>query len=247
MIKNILISLLLFSSTAIAQPKVLMIGTSHNSLGETEHQTGVWLSELSHAYDEFIKSNIKVSFASIDGNGYPLDPGSLDQMDASAKNFLLSSQTRALLGNENVMSLSQAAQNDYDAVYLIGGHGVMWDFKGNPELDAIIYNIYDNNGVLGAVCHGSAGLLTATDEVGNLLIEGKNITGFSDEEEENIKLTKIVPFSLEQSLVQANVKYQKTDNNFESFSIIDGRIVTGQNPASATAVAINMIALLTAK
>lgn len=243
--KKVIIASLLFSSFAMAEPKVLMIGTSHSNLGNTDAKTGVWLSELSHAYDEFTAAGMTVDFASIDGSGFPLDPGSLDNMDPSAKDFILSDDKRALLNDANVLSLTQAIKQEYDAVYLIGGHGVMWDFKGNEYLDNIIAKTYNSNGIIGAVCHGVAGLLTVKDKKGNLLIKDKKVTGFSDEEEDAIKLTNIVPFSLETELKKAKSNYSQTKENFGNYVVVDNRIVTGQNPASATAVARSMVNLLT--
>ncbi|MGL5429865.1 MAG: type 1 glutamine amidotransferase domain-containing protein, partial [Vibrio sp.] len=188
-----------------------------------------------------------ISFASINGDGFPLDPNSLSDMDDSAKNFLLSENKRALLGADNVLSLNQALTQHYDAIYLVGGHGVMWDFKGNEVLDSIIYKTYRSGGVIGAVCHGIAGLLTVKNASGELLIKDKKLTGFSDEEEEAIQLTGVVPFSLEKSLKKSKAQYSQTADNFGSYVVIDQRIVTGQNPASATGVAKGMVNVLSEK
>ncbi|OQQ10663.1 hypothetical protein BK411_02665 [Vibrio splendidus] len=245
--KAFILASALFSSFALAQTQVLMIGTSHDDLGNTGNKTGVWLSELSHAYDHFSGSGVSISFASIDGEGFPLDPGSLAEIDDSAMDFLISEDKRNLLNGKNVLSLDEALGNKYDAVYLIGGHGVMWDFKGNQTLDLIIEKTYNSDGVIGAVCHGVAGLLTATDSSGKLLIEDKKITGFSDEEEEAIQLSSVVPFSLEEDLKQANADYSQSDDNFSSYVVVDHRIVTGQNPASAAEVAVEMVKVLESK
>lgn len=242
--KKLLLASLFFSSAVAAQPTVLMIGTSHDQLGTTGNKTGVWLSELSHAYDEFLKAGIEVEFASISGEGFPLDPNSLANLDNSAKAFLLSDKSRHLISAEKVSSLAEVGAKNYDAVYLIGGHGVMWDFKDNEQLNHIISKTYSENGIVGAVCHGVAGLLTVKDTSGNLLVAEKNVTGFSDEEEEELELTKDVPFLLETKLKQANANYSQSKENFSSYVVVDQRLVTGQNPASATVVATNMIKLL---
>lgn len=239
--KKVILACAFFSNLAFAQSNVLMIGTSHQALGETGNTTGVWLSELTHAYDQFTQADMQVDFASIDGKGFPLDPGSLDDMDLSAKSFLTSEKAREMLSDEAVLSLTEALNKKYDAIYLIGGHGVMWDFKGNPELDKIITKADTNNAIIGAVCHGVAGLLTATDAEGKPLIENKKITGFSDEEEQAIKLDKVVPFSLEQDLKAAKAQYSQANEDFTSYAVVDGRLVTGQNPSSATEVAQLMI------
>lgn len=244
--KKFIILPLLFSSIAAAQPTVLMVGTSHDDLGNTGNKTGVWLSEMSHAYDVFKQAGFNVTLSSVDGNGFPLDPGSLDDMDASAKNFLLSAETRQLISDESVISLNEAMTEKYQAVYLIGGHGVMWDFRGNQTLDTIISTTYANDGTLGAVCHGVAGLLTAKNTSGDLIIQGKKLTGFSDEEESAIGLTQVVPFSLERALIGKGANYSQTMNNFSSYVITDDGVVTGQNPASATAVAKAMVEKLIA-
>lgn len=132
---------------------------------------------------------------------------------------------------------SEVNPDDYVAIYFAGGHGVIWDFPDNTELQAISRKIYENGGYVSSVCHGAAGLFNITLSDGSLLIRDKKVTGFSDEEERLAELDKHVPYLTETELITRGAIYQKADQPWEPFAVIDSRLISGQNPASGGAVA----------
>jgi putative intracellular protease/amidase len=132
---------------------------------------------------------------------------------------------------------------DYAAIFYAGGHGTMWDFADHPELARMGGAIYDRGGVVGAVCHGPAGLVNIKLADGTYLVAGKNVAAFTNEEESAVKLEKVVPFSLQDKLVERGAKHQAAPK-FDAKVVVDGRLVTGQNPASATGVGEEMVKLL---
>jgi putative intracellular protease/amidase len=136
--------------------------------------------------------------------------------------------------------------DDYAAIYFVGGHGVLWDFPDNAELQALSRKIYENGGIVSSVCHGAVGLLNIKLSDGTPLIEGKQVTGFSDEEERLAELDKYVPFLTEDELRKRGGVYRKADQPWAAYAIADGRLITGQNPASGGAVADLVIEQLAA-
>jgi putative intracellular protease/amidase len=142
---------------------------------------------------------------------------------------------------------SEVNPDDYGALYFAGGHGVIWDFPESKELQAISRKIYENGGYVSSVCHGALGLLNSQLSDGALLIKGKKVTGFSNEEEKLAELDKFVPFLTETELVKRGAIYQKADKPWASFALEDARLITGQNPASGSAVADILIAALRKK
>jgi putative intracellular protease/amidase len=134
--------------------------------------------------------------------------------------------------------------DDYVAIYYTGGHGVIWDFPENEALQSISRRIYENGGFVSSVCHGAVGLLNIRLSDGSLLIKGKKVTGFSNEEEKLAELDKFVPFLTETELVSRGATYNKADQPWASFAVEDTRLITGQNPASGGAVADLLLAAL---
>jgi putative intracellular protease/amidase len=139
---------------------------------------------------------------------------------------------------------SEVNPEDYVAIYYTGGHGVIWDFPENEALQSISRKIYEKGGVVSSVCHGAVGLMNIHLSDGSLLVQGKEVTGFSNEEEKLAELDKFVPFLTETELVSRGALYKKTDQPWASFAIEDTRLITGQNPASGGAVADLLIAAL---
>lgn len=135
--------------------------------------------------------------------------------------------------------------DDYAVIYFVGGHGVLWDFPDNAELQALSRKIYEKGGIVSSVCHGAVGLLNITLSNGTSLIKGKQVTGFSDEEERLAQLDQYVPFLTETELKKRGVVYKKADKPWEAFAVADHRVITGQNPASGGAVADLVIQALT--
>lgn len=134
--------------------------------------------------------------------------------------------------------------DEYVAIYFTGGHGVIWDFPENEALQSLSRKIYENGGYVSSVCHGAVGLLNMTLSDGTILVKGKKVTGFSNEEEKLAELEKVVPFLTETELVKRGAIYQKADKPGASFALEDARLITGQNPASGGAVADLLIAAL---
>ncbi|WP_196801775.1 type 1 glutamine amidotransferase domain-containing protein [Bacteriovorax sp. BSW11_IV] len=227
--------------------KILIIVTNHEDYPNREDKTGLWLTELTHFYDEVKEAGFEVDIASPNGGKSPLDERSLGWMyiDKEAKKHLKNPEFTRLL--DETLDVSKLNGDDYIAIYFAGGHGTMWDFKDNPDLKLISEQIYNNEGYVTSVCHGAAGLLNLQAPSGKPLIENKKITGFSNTEEWLAGLTYTVPFSLEDELKALNPIYKKALFPFVSYAVSDGRIVTGQNPNSGKAVAKELLRLMRIK
>ncbi|QYK07027.1 type 1 glutamine amidotransferase domain-containing protein [Shewanella zhangzhouensis] len=220
-----------FSAVAFAAPKVLIVVTSHDQMGDTGEKTGLYLSEMTHPYHELTKVGIKVDIASIKGGASPIDPKSLTLDDEINQDFLANPDTRALL--DNTMKLANVDASNYDAILFAGGHGTVWDFPNSPAVNTVSSKIYGNGGFVAAVCHGPAALLNIYDASGKPIIQGKKVAGFSNAEEEAVGLTKVVPYLLQDELIAKGALYQEGDK-FTTFVVRDDRIITGQNPQSAS-------------
>nr|WP_234016639.1 type 1 glutamine amidotransferase domain-containing protein [Pseudomonas palleroniana] len=233
------------SSMAIAKDRqILVIMTNHSSYPSRTDTTGLWLTELTHFTDVVEAAGYTTVFASPKGGSVPLDERSLGwlYMDKAAREHLQSPAFRARL--QNTLPVANVDPSKFSAIYFTGGHGVMWDFPNNPDLRRVAETIYNQGGIVSAVCHGVAGLLDLKDEQGHLIIKGRNITGFSDREELLSGMKSQVPFFLEDRLVSQGARYRKGWLPFTSFAITDGRLVTGQNPQSPRAVAEAVVAVL---
>jgi len=220
--------------------KILIVVTSHEELGNTGKKTGFYLSEVTHPYDVFTRAGYEVDFVSPKGGKAPMDGVKLE--DPLNKAFL--DDPEKVKQVENTLQPSQIEPDDqYDAIFYAGGHGTMWDFPNNEELAQIAANIYDQGGVVGAVCHGPAGLVNIKLADGEYLIKGKTVSGFTNEEEAAVELTEAVPFLLESKLKEQGAEFSKAAN-FEAHVVTSDRLVTGQNPASAAGVAEQMLQLI---
>ncbi|MGH8448286.1 type 1 glutamine amidotransferase domain-containing protein [Pseudomonas sp.] len=226
--------------------QILVIMTNHASYPSRSDTTGLWLTELTHFTDVVEAAGYSTVFASPKGGAVPLDERSLGwlYMDKAAREHLQSPAFRARLNN--TLAIADIDPSQYSVIYFTGGHGVMWDFPNNPDLRRVAETIYNQGGIVSAVCHGVAGLLDLKDAQGQLIIQGRNITGFSDREELLSGMKSQVPFFLEDRLVSQGAHYQKAWLPFTSFAITDGKLVTGQNPQSPKAVADAVMALLSA-
>lgn len=217
---------------------ILIVLTSHDRLGDTGKKTGFHFEEMSTPYWAFRDAGHHVVLASIKGGKAPVDPGSLDEKEedrpASVNRFLKDSQAMAVLGATT--PIASVNPEEFDAVFLPGGHGTMWDFPGNPHLAKIIGAIYAQGGVVAAVCHGPAGLVDVLGATGRPLVEGKRINSFTNAEEKEVGADKIVPFLLETRLQELGANFEP-GQNFKEKVVQDGRLITGQNPASAKTIA----------
>jgi putative intracellular protease/amidase len=223
--------------------KILFVLPSHDQLGNTGQKTGFWLEEFASPYYEFIDNGYDVTIASPKGGRPPVDPKSLqtENQTESTKRFQADKSANEKLDNSLV--LKEVSSDDYISLFLPGGHGPMWDLSQDNDLKRIVEDFYNKNKIISAVCHGPAGLLQATDKNGYSILKNKRVTGFTNEEEQTVKLDKIVPFSLERRMKELGGNFEKTEN-FKPFVIHDGQIITGQNPASAFVAARKVIEIL---
>ena len=223
--------------------KVLMVLTSHSELGDTGEKTGFWVEEFAAPYYVFLDAGLDVTLASPLGGQPPIDPKSelADFQTDFTKRYDEDNAAQERLAN--TMKLSAVKEEDYDAVFYPGGHGPLWDLVDNQESINTIEGFINSKKPVGTVCHASAALLKVKDAQGHALVKGKAVTGFSNTEEDAVQLTNIVPFLLEDELIKLGADYQKVED-WNAFSIQDGLLITGQNPASSELVANKIIAHL---
>lgn len=189
---------------------------------------GFWFPELTHPVEVFDKAGVSYDIASPKGGLPPFD--GFDLKDRANLDFWTNPEHRNKLANS--LPLEKVNPENYSAILLIGGHGPMWDFVNNPQLIQIVRTMYENNSIISAVCHGPAGLLNVKLSNGELLIKGRHLTGFTAEEEAYRHYDKIVPFELEAALEKDGAIFEEAPI-FENKVVVDGRLITGQNPASA--------------
>ncbi|MEM7191359.1 MAG: type 1 glutamine amidotransferase domain-containing protein [Pseudomonadota bacterium] len=228
----------------VAAWKIAIIATSHALMGGTGEETGVWLEELTTPYYALADKGIDVDIYSIGGGSVPIDPRSLKPKggnDASVERYLGDEKLQRAL--RETKSIADLNTGKYDAVFLPGGHGTMWDFPDSARLAEIVSQSLESGRVVGAVCHGPAGLISAKYADGTPVVKGKKVAGFTNTEEEAVGLTKTVPFLLEDRLKELGAKYA-SGPDFEPFAVRDGLLVTGQNPASAETTVEQMIEAL---
>jgi putative intracellular protease/amidase len=221
--------------------RILIVLTSHDQIGDSGKATGYYLSEVSHPVKEFMAAGYQIDFVSPKGGEPPVDPTSYDLNDAVNARFIAD---RAL--QQRIKSTLYPSQVDptlYSAILFSGGHGTMWDFPDNHNLNRITRDIYESGGVVAAVCHGPSALVEVTLSNGTHLIHGKSLTAFTNEEEADVKLTSIVPFSLEDRLKRNGANFMGAAK-FSKNVVVYDRLVTGQNPASARGVAREVIRIL---
>jgi putative intracellular protease/amidase len=223
--------------------KILMVFTSHETLGDTGRKTGFWLEEGAAPYYIFRDAGIELTLASPKGGQPPIDP----------KSDLPENQTPAMTRFKNdpdaqkvfatTKMLKDMRSEDFDAIFYPGGHGPMWDLAEDPVSISLIESFYGSEKPVAAVCH-APGVLHHVTYNGAPIVKGKRVTGFTNTEEEEVQLTHVVPFLVEDELKRLGGLYEKKAN-WESFAITDGRLITGQNPASSTAGAQALVRLLT--
>lgn len=214
--------------------RVLFVVTNHDKLGSTGKPTGLWLPELTHPYYAIKSSDgprpVEITIASPKGGKAPIDPRSLDMKDPDNAKFMKDATTKAAI--ENTVRLSEVARKRFDAVFFVGGHGPMWDLPDDQVAQKIAGEVYDKGGVVAAVCHGPAALVNLKLKDGKYLVAGKKVTAFSNKEEDGEGYTKVVPFLLETKLKERGAKFSTAPPHKPNV-VVDGRLITGQNPASA--------------
>jgi putative intracellular protease/amidase len=215
--------------------KILVVLTGTEKYPNQNRATGVWLGEAVHFIEKVQEAGFEVDFVSPEGGYTPIDPHSLTMAEPVDWVWYHNKAFMRRLGA--ALKPSEVKADDYSAIYFVGGHGVLWDFPDNVELQALSRKIYERGGIVSSVCHGAVGLLNIQLSDGTPLIKGKKVTGFSNEEERLAELDKLVPFLTEDELARRGAIYQKADKPWAPYAIADGRLVTGQNPASGGAVA----------
>ncbi|WP_416065933.1 type 1 glutamine amidotransferase domain-containing protein [Rhizobium sp. ZK1] len=223
--------------------KILMVFTSHDTLGDTGRKTGFWLEEGAAPYYVFRDAGIDLTLASPKGGQPPVDPKSdlpENQTPAMAR-FKKDPEAQKVFAHTNL--LKDMRSEEFDAVFYPGGHGPMWDLAEDQDSINLIEAFYNAGKPVAAVCH-APGVLHRVTYKGVPIVKGKRVTGFTNTEEEEVQLTKVVPFLVEDELTRLGGLYEKR-GNWESFAITDGRLITGQNPASSTAGAQHLVKLLT--
>lgn len=218
----------------MATPKrILMIVTSHAQLGATNTKTGFWLEELAAPYLEFKRQGAELDLASPAGGLAPADPKSEADPSATVRAFLSDQEATTKLAHTLRLADVEAT---YDAYFVVGGHGVMWDLPDDATLKRLLADAYDAGKIVAAVCHGPAALVNVRLADGRYLVAGKRVAAFSNAEESAVGLDKVVPFALESTLRERGAHYESAPM-WASFAVTDGTLVTGQNPASSVAVA----------
>jgi putative intracellular protease/amidase len=222
--------------------KIVMVLTSHDQLGDTGRKTGFWLEELAAFYFVFRDAGVELTLASPKGGQPPIDPKSdlpENQTPAMAR-FKKDEMAQKALAQTS--KLTDVKSNDFDTVFYVGGHGPMWDLAESSVSIALLESFYNSGKPIALVCH-SPGVLRHVTYQGAPLVKGKRVTGFTNEEETEVRLTKVVPFLVEDELKRLGAIFEKVPN-WQPFSIVDGRLVTGQNPASSTSAAQALLKLL---
>lgn len=224
--------------------KILFITTSHTQLGETGRKTGIWAEEVAAPYLVFTDAGYEVDLASPQGGPAPFDPGSIKpagQNNAVLERFLkLETAQRKVAQTQKIEAVNVG---NYDAVFFPGGHGAMWDLPNDSGVTRAVEQASAANKVIGAVCHGVAGLVTARGVDGRSVVADKRVNAFTNDEEQAAGLTSVVPFLLESRLIEQGGRFEKGPN-WGSFAVQDGTLVTGQNPASSQRVAELMLQVL---
>ena len=227
--------------------KALIVVTNTARFDRLNKATGVWFSEATHFHDVMAAHDIAVDYVSPTGGYVPLDPGSLAESEMDELNWRYYGDRHYRQVNlANSLAPSQVNPADYALIYYAGGHGTMWDFPNSQAIAKIAETIYAQGGLITAVCHGVVGLLPIQNPDGSTFIAGKQLTGFTNEEEAINKLTTAVPFLAEDALKAADAAYHKTAAYTENV-VVDGRLITGQNPQSAHGVGEAAVKLLAGK
>jgi putative intracellular protease/amidase len=223
--------------------KILIVLTSHDRLGDTGKKTGFWLEELAAPYYMLKDAGAALMLASPNGGQPPLDPKSdlPENQTELTKRFDADAAAKAELAATK--KLADMSANDFDAIFYPGGHGPMWDMPDNATSIALIEAFVKADKPVGAVCHAPVALVNVRGKDREHLIKGKRVTGFTNEEEEAVALTKVVPFLLEDRLKERGAIYRK-GANWVPFVQVDGKLITGQNPASSAPAAEELLKLL---
>ncbi|MDX1801788.1 MAG: type 1 glutamine amidotransferase domain-containing protein [Marinobacter sp.] len=216
--------------------KILMVLTSHDQMGDTGHKTGFWLEEFTSPYYVFRDAGADITLASPKGGQPPVDPNSEAEgaLTESTKRFSEDAHGKEALASTK--KLADVDMNDFDAIFYPGGHGPLWDLAEDKTSIALIKKAWESDKVVGAVCHAPAVFRHVEIKPGQNIVGGRKVTGFTNSEEEAVQLTKIVPFLVEDMLKENAGDYSRGDD-WAPHIVVDGKLITGQNPASSEGAA----------
>ncbi len=220
-------------------PKVLFVLTSHSRKGSTGKPTGWYLSEAAHPWKVLHESGVEIDFMSPQGGRPPVD--GFDLKDPVNNEFWENKGVQAKL--ESTLAPAAVDAGDYTAIHFVGGHGAMWDFPDNAAIAEIAAAIYENQGMVSAVCHGPAGLVNVRLSDGSYLVKGKAVAAFTNAEEKAVGLDGVVPFLLADKLAERGARHVAAADWTDNVQV-DGRLITGQNPQSAESVGRKLMAWL---
>jgi putative intracellular protease/amidase len=226
--------------------KVLFVLTSHSELGDTGKKTGFWIEEFAAPYYALADAGVDITIASPKGGEPPIDPSSETpsaQTEATDRYYKDQDLQQKL---KSTKKLSDVSADNFDAVFYPGGHGPLWDLADSQESIKLIESFAKQNKPIAAVCHAPAIFAKVKGEDGEPLVKGKNVTGFTNSEEEAVQLTDVVPFLVQDKLQELGGKYSKVDD-WQQHVVRDGMLITGQNPASSEAAAVELLRLLKKK
>ncbi len=225
--------------------KILMVLTSHDKLGDTGKDTGFWLEEFAAPYYVFKDAGADIVLASPKGGQPPLDPSSntKDAQTAATDRYKKDPVAQAHLGSTE--KLSSVSAEDFDAIFYPGGHGPLWDLANNADSIKLIETFAASDRPVAAVCHAPAVFKETKGPDGKPLVSDKTVTGFTNSEEDAVELTDVVPFLVEDMLKANGGKFER-GNDWASFVVTDGKLITGQNPASSEAAAEKLLEILKA-
>ena len=219
---------------------VLIVLTSHDQLGKTGNKTGFWLEEFASPYYQLKDAGVSVTLASPLGGQPPLDPKSHEPDFQTDDTRRFDDDKAAQNELANTAKLSEMKVENFDAVFYPGGHGPLWDLHNDNDSIALIEAFIAAGKPVATVCHAPSVLLKAKNQNGDPLVKGKKVTGFSNSEEAAVELTDVVPYLLEDQLIAVGGVYRKVED-WNSLAVVDGLIITGQNPSSSAAVAKALI------
>lgn len=222
--------------------KVLFVITSHDELGNTGQKTGFWTEELAAPYYALSDKNVEITLASPKGGQPPIDPKSEDPSSQTDATLRMDNDEVLKEKLKNTHKLSEVKSEDFDAVFYPGGHGPLWDLAEDKDSQDLIVDFYRNDKPVAFVCH-APGVLKDVKIDGEYLVKGKNVTGFTNTEEEAVQLTDVVPFLVEDMLKKNGGVYSKI-GDWSPYAVVDGRLITGQNPASSEKVAEELLKLI---
>ncbi|MBP1886087.1 putative intracellular protease/amidase [Ensifer mexicanus] len=222
--------------------KILMVLTSHDQLGNTGKPTGFWLEEFAAPYYIFKDAGADVMLASPKGGQPPIDPKSDEPGNQTEAMERFRNDPAAQKALANTVKLGNVKADGFDAIFYPGGHGPLWDLANDRNSIALIEGFYNAGKPVAAVCHGPAVLKEVTHQ-GQSIVKGKRVTGFTNSEEEAVQLTDVVPFLVEDELKRLGGRFEKAAD-WADFTVVDGRLVTGQNPSSSTSAAKELLKLL---